>query len=252
MKKQLFFIAVSGFSFAFSACLPALMERDLRQDARPASKINDLDKRFNRAENLHRYGDAPVDWLADQRHQVYAGVATPVRLNVSEKAIVTISTGTIRRDSIDKDLFYIESELSGISANISAKEYTKTGESEQIWQFSIQTLPLPQLRLTIPHNFARVAAADMQRLRAFDLVASVAANDVIDFLCPCKSFELQRLPAEGQRKSVLSSKGDFSPDIITLLKQAQSGDIYIFKQVKTACTAKEKQRTLPSYAFDVE
>ena len=122
MKKQLYFISFGCALLGFSACLPALMESELRKDTRSASVISDLDGRFNRAANLHRYGNAPADWLADQRNQIYAGVATPVRLNVSERAVVTISTGTIRRDSVEKDLFYIESELSGISANISANK----------------------------------------------------------------------------------------------------------------------------------
>ena len=228
------------------------MESELRKDMRSTSVVSDLDGQFNRTANLHRYGDAPVEWLADQRNQVYAGVATPVRLNVSERAVVSISTGTIRRDSVDKDLFYIESELSGISAKVSAKEYTKTGESEQVWQFSILPLPMPLLRLAVQNNFSRVAAADMQRLRSFDLISSVSANDVIDFHCPCKSFELQRLPKEGAHKTAISGKGSFNDDILALLKEAQSGDIYIFKQIKTACTEKEKHRTLPNYAFDIE
>lgn len=252
MKKQSYFISFGCALLGFSACLPALMESELHKDTRSATVVSDLDGRFNRAANLHRYGDAPVEWLADQRHQVYAGVATPVRLNVSERAILSISTGTIRRDSVEKDLFYIESEISGILAKVSAKEYTKTGESEQVWQFSILPLPMPLLRLTVQSNFARVAAADMQRLRSFDLVSSVSANDVIDFHCPCKSFELQRLPKEGARKSAMSNKGDFNANILALLKEAQSGDIYIFKQIKTACTDKEKHRTLPNYAFDIE
>jgi hypothetical protein len=80
----------------------------------------------------------------------------------------------------------------------------------------------------------------------------VAAKDVIDFFCPCKSFGLEQITKEGVRTEAQSPKGDFNPDIVALLQRAESGDIYIFKQIKTACTPKERIRILPNYAFYIQ
>jgi hypothetical protein len=248
MKNILFFgFTVFGL-FHLSACLPLIMDNGLNT----APAIAEVDKKFNRSAALHRYGAMPTDWLADQRHQLYAGVATPVRLNVSERALVTVSTGTIRRDSVEKDLFYIESEFSGVTAQVSAKEFTKTGESEQIWSFSILPLPLPILRLPIQNNNGNLSVSDVHKLRSFELLSSVAAKDVIDFLCPCQSFVLDKISKEGARSEAQSPKGDFNSDIVALLQRADAGDIYIFKQIKTACTPKERVRTLPNYAFYIQ
>jgi len=248
MKNIRFCALAAVVLFGFSACLPVIMDNGL--STIPA--VSEIDKRFNRAAALHRYGDMPTEWLADQRHQVYAGVATPVRLNVSERAVVSISTGTIRRDSIQKDLFYIESELSGIMAQVTAKEFTKTAETEQIWSFSILPLPMPTLRLPIQNNNGLLSVGDVRKLRSFELLSSVAAKDVIDFFCPCKSFSLEQINKEGVRTEAQSPKGDFNADIVALLQRAEAGDIYIFKQIKTTCTPKERIRILPNYAFYIQ
>jgi len=139
-----------------------------------------------------------------------------------------------------------------MSAHINARRYSKTGETNEQWRFNILPPPMPQLRLPILVTSGRVAARDMSRLRSFELYTNLIGTTTAEFLCPCKGFTLERISKEGQRQSAESRQGEFSDAITALLARAASGDVYIFRQIKVACSQQERVRTLPNYAFDVE
>ena len=240
-----------------TSCLPVLIDENLRTTSQPTK----LDSLFNRAQNLHYIGDDQTyKWLHENRNILYVGVATPIRVTVPIGARLVGSNLNIEKDNQIQDLYYITAEYPVMNATLILETLQKKQKGKEenetqniIETFYVRPAPMPVLQLPIKiFNGHLVSAYDAKNLREFSLKLNVLSKENLEIHCPCLSFTLERIDKTGNRKSAISKTGEFTTEIIDLLAEATSEDIYLFKQVTTRCSKNDIARTLPTYTIEIE
>lgn len=73
-----------------------------------------------------------------------------------------------------------------------------------------------------------------------------------DARCQVSGFQLIRISKQNQAKRAVNQGGRFEDHSRAIIRQAESGDIYVFRQIRYRCPGSEKPQRLDDMVFEVE
>ncbi len=195
-----------------------------------------------------------VSVSADKMNVLYVGIDNPV----------TIAVAGINSNDIEVSVIGLEGvSISGEKASYIVRASQQTGynqfcsvlvkdkKSGQIYgsfPLRVKRIPDPQARLS-GRTDGSISAGEMKVQNG---IMAVLENFDFEAKCQISSYELIYITKGQEPLITVNSGAAFSPQTKKLIEAAQSGDVYIFKDVKGRCPGDAAGRRLNPLVFTIK
>jgi hypothetical protein len=188
-----------------------------------------------------------VSISADKMNVFYVGIDNPVTIAVAgiNSNDIEVSVSGLEGASISgENARYIvrASQQTGYNqfCSVTVKD-KKSGKICGSYPFRVKIIPEPQARLTNNKSDANISAGEM---KAQNGIMAVLENFDFEAKCQISSYEIMYIAKGQEPLTNVNSGGAFSLQSKKLIESAQSGDVYIFKEVNGNCPGDTSPRKL--------
>jgi hypothetical protein len=188
-----------------------------------------------------------ASFFLDKMNVVYVGVENPCRIFVTN-----VPSQHVEVTSDNENLEIIEKEggfYTLIASKPGAAKITvSAGYYEETYDIRIKYIPNPIAKLGIKDG----GNVGIYEFKAQGGIGAWLIDFDFDTRCAIESFAMTRIAKDGTQETV-ENKGARFREAATLLQQkAQSGDIYIFENVRSRCAGDNASRSINSLVFRIE
>ena len=188
-----------------------------------------------------------ASFFLDELNVVYVGVENPCRIFVTN-----VPSQYVEVSSDNEDLQIIEKEggfYTLIASNPGrAKITVSAGYYEETYEVRLKRVPDPVAKLGIKEG----GNMKISEFKAQGGIGAWLMNFDFDTRCTIESYAMTRIAKDGTQETVENEGSRFREAATLLQQKAQSGDIYIFENVRSRCPGDNANRSINSLVFRIE
>ncbi|HNM25892.1 MAG TPA: GldM family protein [Saprospiraceae bacterium] len=185
----------------------------------------------------------------DKMNVFYIGVENPISVSVprvrSDSVSISIENGSFTKDGHGRYLVKVNNP-GQVKVTVSASDGAY--KANQTFHFRAKRIPDPVPTLDYPPKYNYTAGEFRVKLGMF----MVLQDFDFDARCQMASFVLTRIPQNGERQTALNKGERFGEAAKALVDQAESGDAFIFSEIKTLCPGDTTARQLNSVVYFIQ
>jgi hypothetical protein len=188
-----------------------------------------------------------ASFFLDKMNVIYVGIENPCRIfvtNVSNE-YVEVSSDNENLEIIEKEGgFYtlIANEAGMANITVSAGYY------EETYEVQMKQIPNPVAKLGIKEG----GNIKISAFKAEKGISAWLVDFDFDTRCMIESYAMTRIAKDGRQETVENEGAEFNNAATLLYEKAQSGDIYIFENIRSKCVGDEESRPINSLVFRIE
>ena len=182
----------------------------------------------------------------DKMNVIYVGVDNPCRIfvtNVPNQHIEIETTDNIEVIVQEGGFYTLRASKPG-----EGSIYVIAGGYEQEYQIQIKGIPNPTIKLGTKKSGEITGAA----FKANDRVSCWLEDFDFDTRCAVESFSMTRITQNGVTETIENIGGSYREAAETLKDKAQTGDIYLFENIKQRCPGDSTSRSGNSLVFRIK
>jgi len=179
---------------------------------------------------------------------LYVGIRNPLSIATVEGELanvdINVDNGVVRKES---SVYYAIPERPGYTQlNINALTI-----NENSFSFLAKQVPLPEAYLNIDGNIVTANAIEGSRFRSADNLGMTYADFPLDVNFDVHSFEVLRLADNGRKYSERNEGSTFERRAKNLIRDAEAGDFYIFKEIVITCGSDPTERSVKPFTVEI-
>lgn len=190
-----------------------------------------------------------VNFTADKMNVFYIGVDNPVSVFVpgvrSDKVELSIENGTFRKSRASHYVINV-SNPGEVKVTVKASDENSDIKSTFLFRAKSIPSPVPALDWYSKYNYTagefRQKQGLLMTLKDFDF----------DAKCLTVGYTLTRISQNGERQTALNEGARYGETAQALVNQAESGDAFIFSEIKTLCPGDTTVRQLNNVAYFIQ
>lgn len=182
----------------------------------------------------------------DKMNIIYVGVDNPCRIfvtNVPNQHIEIEATDNIKVMAQEGGFYTLRASKPG-----EGSIYVMAGDYEQEYQIRIKRIPNPTIKLGTKDSGEISAAA----FKANGGISCWLEDFDFDTRCAVESFLMTRISQNGVTETIENTGGSYREAAKTLKDKAQTGDIYLFENIKQRCPGDGASREGNSLVFRIK
>ena len=179
---------------------------------------------------------------------VYIGMYNPLKIKTlkhQEEEIEVTGTG-VEIEKEENGKYIITATRPG-----NGKINIKIGDYQTIYNVRVKRIPRPWVMLG-NHESGTISKVTF---KAQSGIGAWITNFDVDAKCKMVSFQLTRITKDGEQETIENIGGRFTETAQKIINKAQSGDIYLFEELRYRCpgdTFEKGRKDVNSLVFRIE